>query len=173
MFQLPSAWFVAVLSEWLDTPSIGVLDTAISSKMHRPQFLVNLQNMRSTSIDSFSDDRSHMLARGWTGRWWRWLSIRQIYVERIVLRGNTVGSDLVIPSMQKAVAESFGDDDLQCLIHNCPSLRSLSLTSATDSVVSQTGIRNMINWCQSLEEFSFNRFMYGKHATYYTNTGAL
>ncbi len=175
MFQLPSAWFVAVLSEWLDMPSIGVLDTAISSEMHRLQFLVNLQNMRSTSADSFSDDRSHVLARGWTGRWWRWLSIRQVYVERIVLRGNAVGSDLVIPSMRKAVAESFGDDDLQCLVRNCPSLRSLSLTSYSDRM-SQTGLSTLstlTNLHQCLEEFSFRRGSgYDQPEAFYTETGA-
>lgn len=57
LFQLPNAWLIALLSEWLDLPSIGKLDMAISSKNYRPQFLLTLHSMRSTSVDSFSSNR--------------------------------------------------------------------------------------------------------------------
>ena len=89
-FRLPSAWLVAVLSEWLDMPSIGMLDTAMTSKTHRSQFLNCLQNMRSTTIDSFSGGGSRYRGGKWTGRWWRWLSVRQVHVESIVLHGKEV-----------------------------------------------------------------------------------
>jgi hypothetical protein len=134
LFQLPSAWLVAVLSEWLDMPSIGMLDTAMTSKTHRSQFLANLQNMRSTSIDSFSEDFDHLIVRGWTRCWWWWLSIRQVCVESIVIiHRNGVRSDLVIPSMRKVVAKSFDDEDLQYLVRNCPELSVAAISkSAVD-----------------------------------------
>ena len=158
MFQLPNAWLVAFLSEWLDMPDIGKLDIAISSNEHRPQFLLNLQSMRSTSVDSFSDGRGRKLGYdangGWTGWWWRWLSIRQIYIESVLLRGMDVRSDLIIPSMQKVVVDSFAVDDFQYLVRNCPALRSLCL----HGYVTNIGLRIVTNLHQSLEEFSFSNF---------------
>ena len=59
LFQLPNAWLVALISEWLDMPCVGKLDTAISSKKYRPQFLLGLQSMRSTTIDIFSEVRGN------------------------------------------------------------------------------------------------------------------
>jgi hypothetical protein len=52
LFHLPSAWFIAFISEWLDLPSVGMLDTAISAKKHRSQFLNSLQSMQSISVDT-------------------------------------------------------------------------------------------------------------------------
>jgi hypothetical protein len=178
LFQLPSAWFVAILSEWLDMPSVGMLDTAMSSKTHRSQFLNSLQNMRSTSIDRFSDGRDGICFRRdgnggkWTGCWWRWLSIRGIYVERIVLRGNAVRSVLVIPSMQKVVALVLKDDDLEYLVRNCPSLRSIKLSSVF-SRETHVGLRILTKLHQSLEEFSLYRFSnIHQPEEYYTETAA-
>jgi hypothetical protein len=165
LFQLPHAWFVAILSEWLDMPSIGKLDTAISSKAYRPQFLSSLQKMRSTTFDNFSVDWGcGCLGYGddGTAYWWKWLSIRQIYVERARLEGDDVRSDLIIPSMRDVKIKSCKDEDLLYLVRNCPSLRCLSIdTSMTDAghpLVTGIGLAALTNLRETLEEFSFCRF---------------
>jgi hypothetical protein len=86
LFQLPHAWLVAFLSEWLDMSTVGMLDTAMSTKKHRSQFLNGLQSMRSSSIDNFSNRLFVRKIGELTRWWWQWLSIRQIYVESICLR---------------------------------------------------------------------------------------
>jgi hypothetical protein len=174
LFQLPHAWLVAFLSEWLDMPTIGMLDTSISSKAYRSQFLCVLQAMRSTSVDKLSNGRrqAFLCYNGdWTGYWWRWLSVRRVRVESIVLHGGKVRSDLVVPSLRKVVTESFEDDDLPYLVRNCPSLKSLVLESFY-SLVSGTGLRVLTDLHQSLEEFSFYRYSSAKLRAYYTHTGA-
>jgi hypothetical protein len=169
LFRLPHAWFVAFISEWLDMPSVGKLDTAISSKEYRSHFLNSLQSMRSTSVDEFADSRGYQILGGnWTGRWWRWLSVRQIHVESISLRENDVRSDLVIPSTQKVSALYFEDEDLRYLVLNCPSLRSLNLRSC--STLSNIGI--LTNLHQSLEEFFYRRQTSSNPEDYYTQTAA-
>ena len=158
LFQLPSAWLVALLSEWLDMPSIGMLDTAISAKNYRPQFLDILRIMRSFSIDCFSEERGR--GRLWsdiivlTRCWWRWLSIRQIHVKNTIICGKTAVSDLAIPSMRKVVARKFRQVDLYYLVRNCPSLRSLDLSLASDGTVIDNGLSFVAkNLHQTLEEF--------------------
>ena len=73
-FRLPDAWLFCLLSEWLDMPSVGKLDTAISCKEYRPEFLLSLQCMRSTSADRFSyglDEGTRFSTVRWcAGRWW-------------------------------------------------------------------------------------------------------
>ena len=155
LFQLPDAWLASFLSEWLDMPSIGMLDTAVSSKQHRPQFLSSLQNMRSTSVDGFyfARDRFHVKKLGeLTGLWWRWLSIRQIFVERINLERNAVRSNLIMPSVRVVDAGLLlEDDDIYYLVRNCPSLRSLDVGY---SHVSPVGLGMLANVNQTLEEIS-------------------
>ena len=163
LFKLPNAWLIAFLSEWLDMPSIGKLDTAISTKKYRSQFLNSLQSMRSIAVDSFSDCRCLGVLDGdsdWTGQWWRWLCFREIYVERASLYGNDVRFDLVILSMRNVEIENCEDDDLQYLVRNCPSLRRLGITTRTSAgqqVVSAVGLLALANLHQSLEEFSYLR----------------
>ena len=163
LFQLPTAWLVALLSEWLDMPSIGKLDTAMSSKQYRPQFLDRLQNMRSTSIDAFSClfSYNHQTRGAMKGFWWRWLSIREVHVESIVLRGDAVKSDLVIPSMRNVTLKSFTDDDLRNLVRTCPSLRSLNLFEPGcrgSSRVSHLGFSVLTDLQASLEELSIGMY---------------
>jgi hypothetical protein len=176
LFQLPHAWLVAFLSEWLDMPTIGMLDTSISSKAYRSQFLNGLQHMRPTSVDNFSNGRGQGLlgskSGDWTGYWWRWLSFRRVRIESIVLYGKEVRSDLVIPSMRKVITYCFEDDDLRHLVRNCPSLQSLALKSF-DNLVTGTGLRTLTDLHQSLEEFSFVRYSSDQlPQTYYTDTAA-
>ena len=154
MLQLPNAWLIMVLSEWLDLPSIGKLDTAVSSKKHRPQFLLSLQVMRSTTIDMFSCSPHRWLeTRSWVASWWRWLSIRQIHVESIANLDANVHSHFAIPSMRKVeTSSSFDDVCVHYLICNCPCLRSLKLQARVDRM-SYLGLRILSTLHQSLEEF--------------------
>jgi hypothetical protein len=148
LFRLPNGWLVAFISEWLDMPSIGKLDTAVSSKKHRSQFLNSLQSMRSSSVDTFAFGSSKI--DKWSGWWWRWLSIRSVYVTCASLYRNGVRSALVIPSLEKAEVRYFEDEDLTCLVRNSPSLRSLDLSGH----VTGTALRTIADLHQSLEELS-------------------
>ena len=166
LFRLPNACLVAILSEWLDMPSIGKLDTAISSKLHRPQFLKSLQNMRSTSIDLFSDGPHGGFMGGatgdWAGYWWRWLSIREIFVESATIEGSKFHSVLVIPSLRKLKIDYCGKIALpRELGQSCPALRSLALhygrehDNQIDEQISAFGI--ICLYWKDLEEFFYSR----------------
>ena len=162
--KLPDAWMVALLSEWLDLPSIGMLDTGVSSKKHRPQFLSSLRNMRSTSLGKFICGSGGLYCPDSLGRWeqrlWRWLSVRRIHAGSFFLRCNSVRSDLVIPSMRKVTAESFEYVDLYYLIHNCPSLRFLSLELSSNNRVDYRGVEFPL----SLEEFTFRGYSFTENS---------
>ena len=134
VFRLPNEWLVSILSEWLEMPSIGMLDTATSSKQYRPQFLMGLQSMRSTNVDRYYAESKN--SRELKRRLFRWLSIRQIFVEDISIRATEMNSGLIIRSLQKVKAISFDDADLIKLFSCCPTLRSLSLAC---SRVTHTG----------------------------------
>ena len=90
------------------------LDAAVTSKLHRPQFLQSLQNMRSTIVSNYGFSKS---------RFWRWLSVRKVYVESaLLLDGGVVRSDSVIPSMRNVRGHNFADEDIWYLVRNCSSL---------------------------------------------------
>ena len=175
LFQLPSEWFVGLLSEWLDLPSIGMLDTAMTSKSFRPRFLHSLQAMRSTTVDEMSQSEGRLngglSAKEMVALRWRWLSIRQVYVENFTLLGKTMRSDFVIPSVRHMHAYTFADEDLYSLIHNCPSLQSISLQSFATNLVTPMGLRSLSRLHLTLEVF-----VYDRSATfpdeYYTQTAA-
>jgi hypothetical protein len=145
LFYVPRALLVAFLSEWLDMPTIGMLDTAMSTKKHRSQFLSSLQSMRSTSVESFYTFSGEF----W---WWRWLAIRQVFVESIVVHGRAVQSDLVIPSMRNVKIKFCEKYHLLYLVRNCPALRSLDLE--TNYYFRLKGLGVLANIRKSLEEFS-------------------
>ena len=159
LFRLPNVLHVVMLSEWLDTPSIGMLDTAMSSKKHRLQFLKNLQSMRSASVHNYIDDRNRVSAydssHEWVCVWWRWLSVRQIFIERILILGDLVQSDLPIMSIRNADINGCGDHGFLCLIRNCPFLRRVRLSLFGLQLVTATGLMELTNLHESLEEFFF------------------
>ena len=162
VFELPRAWLVTLLSEWLDMPSIGMLDTATSSTKYRLLFLSMLQSMRSTSIDVFSTKTGRAFlgwkVAEWTGWWWRWLSIRQIHVESIILSGNDVTSNSVIPSMRVVVAEEFNHRDLKYLVRNCPALRSVTIQLVDPHHATSRGLELLVDLHPTLEEFYFRGY---------------
>jgi hypothetical protein len=111
----------------LDMPTIGKLDTAMASKKYRPQFLISLQSMRSTAVDSFSDKYGSGFAshgtNQWSRWWWRYLSVRQVHVECVTLYGSNVHLGFVIPSMRTVKVEGGGTDvGIVCLVGNCSAL---------------------------------------------------
>ena len=148
LFQLPASWLVALLSEWLDMPMIGAFDTAVTSKMHRSQFLQSLKNMRSTNVSTYEFLNSSF---------WRWLSIRQVYVETVpTLYCGVVRSHLVISSMQKVATHNIEDEDLWYLVRNCPFLRSLKVTcNMYQNMITATGLKYIADFCHNLDELSF------------------
>ena len=64
-------------------------------------------------------------------------------------------SDLVIPSLQKVKMWSFADDDLDYLVRNCPSLRTLDLDTRGNAVTGPY-LRLLTNLHQSLGELSLS-----------------
>ena len=82
-------------------------------------------------MDEFSDERRLVLigdgTSKWVGAWWRWLSVRQIYIERFTPRGKDVRSDFAIPSLQNVVADSIEDDDLHYLVRSDASVLTQDL----------------------------------------------
>ena len=127
--------------------------------------------MRSTSAEFFSVFPAQNIqlrkAGRWMGSWWRWLSIRQIHVESIVLCRNEVRPGFMIPSMRRVQAKRFFlNADLQFLIRNCPALQSLGIevVAARDEnnlfVPIDIDLELLNGFCQSLEEFSYYRFAY-------------
>jgi hypothetical protein len=134
LFQLPHALLIAFLSEWLDMSTLGKLDSAISAKKYRPQFLSSLRDMISTSVDSYSDSYCRRFSWNlratvveWTGRWWRWLSIRHIYVERATVFGCKINSVLAVPSIRELTVKDCNNRGLLLLTRGCPALRSLTV----------------------------------------------
>jgi hypothetical protein len=185
LFQLPHAWLVAFLSEWLDIPSIGKLDTTICSKAYRPQFLGSLQTMRSTRVDKFSANGKKVDR---AGRWLRWLSLRNIYIERIFVHGAQKLSNLAIftiPSVRTLETFECSDDEIHYLVRCCPALRSLDISSSyrktnenerrlAGELITEHGLGSIANYCQHLEVLSYSRrsscHEYGE--SYYTRTAA-
>ena len=50
LFRLPKALFVRFLSEWLDIHDVGKLDSAMTTKKHRPEFLQCLKEMKNSTV---------------------------------------------------------------------------------------------------------------------------
>jgi hypothetical protein len=160
LFHLPSAWFIAFLSEWLDLPSIGMLDTAMSAKKHRPQFLNSLQSMRSISVDTFSDDRDHNYeSTEWSVCWLLWLSLRHIYIERTTLHGIRVDSIFAIPSVRHLKIIGCNDEGLIGVVRSCPALQSLTIACGGNKgeQLTATAFEAIRTNCPDLEAFSYDR----------------
>ena len=144
LFHVPQSLLVGLLSEWLDLRSLGRLDTAVSSKIYRPLFLNSLHIMRSETVENIERcEWSTCSTLGeWSGLWWRWLSIRRIYVESVSLSDrnqiNTIWSTaidndelLVLPSLRKVQFSSCSDDDLAYLVRTSPDVQSITFETST------------------------------------------
>ena len=98
LWLLPKSLLVQFLTEWLDIREVGVLDSAMTNKEHRPEFLQCLQEMRNRSVpvsfNGFCGDDGTMP---------RWISVRQIHVKTFSLFGfdKEFIEDLHLPSLQK------------------------------------------------------------------------
>ena len=157
LFHVPQSLLVGLLSEWLDLRSLGRLDTAVSSKIYRPLFLNSLHIMRSETVENIERcEWSTCSTLGeWSGLWWRWLSIRRIYVESVSLSDrnqiNTIWSTaidndelLVLPSLRKVQFSSCSDDDLAYLVRASPDIQSLNFETSIMRFLPQEGLLSKI-----------------------------
>ena len=152
LFRLPTEWLVTFLSEWLDLLEVGKLDMVVSSKLCRPQFLLSLQDMRSLCLPvSIHYDK---LLESKRNGWWKWMSCRQIYIEKVSLFGVYVQSFLPIPSLRSISAWRVCDEDLKYLVRNCPALTTLELVTTVDAVT-ETGLHFIADSCAHLERLSW------------------
>ena len=151
LFRIPQALLVGILSEWLDLQSLGRFDSSMCSKKYRPAFMNSLHIMRSTTVENVERGRWSSCNPGeWSGWWWRWLSLRQIYVESVFLSGkvhniiwlNAIDSNelLVLPSVRRIYFFTCSDDDLGYLVRTCPNLQSLHVATNTALFLPQTGL---------------------------------
>jgi hypothetical protein len=109
-----------------------------------------------------------------TDCWWRWLSIRQVFIESTRLVGGIIRSDLTIPSLRTVEAQQFVDEDLNYLVRNCPALTSLDMTISHDETgtVTETGLKYISDYCQTLETLSYRRQVGEQPAEYLVQTAA-
>jgi hypothetical protein len=182
IFRLPNSLFIAFISEWLDMPSIGKLDTAVSSKNHRSQFLNSLQSMQSSTVDSFSENRGRGCigfgTHQWTALWWRWMSIRQLNVQCANIYGNSVGADvLLLPSMRRVKIEQCNNTSLACVAASCPVLQSLTITcsgmgyNAGNEFLTNPAHGAVATLCE-LEEFFFGSWAGSRSGESFEGTAA-
>ena len=129
LFRLPKSLLVQFLSEWLDIHDVGKLDTAMTNKKHRSEFLQCLNEMRNQTVPvSFDGSLGHdtdLLS---------WISIRQIHVQELSLTSFHEKREFIeglhLPSLQKLEVESqFSDCPpwLRHVPHLSPSLEELSV----------------------------------------------
>jgi hypothetical protein len=180
LFQLPHAWLIAFLSEWLDMPTLGRLDSAISTMKYRAQFLNSLQSMLSTSVDSFSDPVIQRFSRNlhakgaWTRRWWRWLSIRHVYVERATLVGSAIDYFLTVPSIKELTVEDCNSKALLHIAQSCPALRSLTIRWQKEDQqhFTEAAFESLARNCGDLEEINYDCRCYAVTEEYYEKLAA-
>ena len=154
LFRLDPAWFVHLLSEWLDMKSLGMLDTAVYSREFRPQFLNSLRSMRSKTVDNVGEEKcsrklfdhrkllwSSQITNTdlridhdeWSGWWFRWLSLRQICIESVKKLHYTGScSDTMSRVLELPAFANANDWDVRVVLttlqHSCPLLEYLKLS---------------------------------------------
>ena len=79
LFSLPNSLIENILSHWLDIHDVGMLDTAITNKKHRPEFLLCLAKMRNSTVPFFHGLYEHDV------KLLNWMSLRHIELKTLVL----------------------------------------------------------------------------------------
>ena len=105
LFRLPKSLLVRFLSEWLDIHDVGMLDSAMTNKKHRSEFLQYLKEMRNQTVPvSFDGSREH------DTNFLRWISLRKIHVTTLSLTSFHENKDFIkslhLPSLLKLVVGS-------------------------------------------------------------------
>ena len=105
LMLLPKSLFVQFLSEWLDIHDVGNLDTAMTNKRHRPEFLQCLKEMRNQTVPTYFDgSREHDM------NLLRWMSICEIHVTTLSLTSFYKKREFIeglhLLSLRKLVVES-------------------------------------------------------------------
>ena len=133
LFRLPNTLFIELLSEWLDIYDMGMLDTAMTNRGKRLDFLRCLSQMRNPTVpyafDGSVEHDIHML---------QWISCREIHVEELSLarfENNDSIKRLRLPSLRKFEVGSSMSESPPWLPHISqlsPSLEELTIGRFTD-----------------------------------------
>ena len=137
LFRLPKSLFVQFLSEWLDIHDVGKLDSAMTNKKHRSEFLQCLKEMTNqtvpVSFDGTLEHDTNLLS---------WVSLRQIHVEKLSLCADSI-EDLHLSSLQNLVV---GTQRSKCPVAGSPFLSECP-----------PWLRNVPQLSPSLEELSVGK----------------
>ena len=131
LLRLPKALNHQLLSQWLDVHDVGKLDTAMTNKKDRPEFLQCLKEMRNPSVpDSFNGKREHDV------KMLTWISARQIHVETLSLTRFDQHKEMIerlhLPSLRKLTTGHFFVDWMRHIPLLSPSLQELSVGGNND-----------------------------------------
>ena len=165
LFRLPRAWLVGFLSEWLEIADVGLLDTAMTMKKYREEFLQCVKEMRSNSVENYE----YALSSGYLSTVWsyeygndikqeritkdtsrlQWISARQIFIQSLFLNGkasDTIQLDFLLK------LKCTNMDNLCHFLSTSSELRSVRLCRSI--VVTPNLLHQIAQLCPQLEEFA-------------------
>ena len=156
LFRLPASLFVQFLSEWLDIHDVGMLDTAMTNKGHRTEFLQRLVEMRNQTIPfSFSEFCEHHM------NLLQWISTRHIHITTLSLptfdENNEFIEGLRLPSLRKLVVSS--GPWLRHIPKLSPSLEELSVGHFSSWAAMEDPIF-VLSQCLELESVSIDSLIF-------------
>ena len=146
--RVPSAYFVGILSEWLDLKSVARLDSAMTNKEHRPSTLSNFEHMKLLQMNG-------MLLKGKTVKW---LSLRKIPLENLLFDNSSGGGYLggvTLPLLKKLECDAISDLSIYCLVRSSPQLQHIKFGST--STISDAGLLHIMENCPALEKLSLKQ----------------
>ena len=159
-FRLPNSLFVQILSQWLDIHDVGVLDTTMTNKKHRPEFLQCLKEMRNPTVPvSFS---TNMV---------KWISERQIHVETLnldvvknsgIFNIHSIMESLHLPSLRKL---TIGNCECPPWLRHIPQFSPL-LEELTVRIISGTVMEDLLfvcSQCLELKNVSIDFLSFRSH----------
>ena len=154
LLRLPKALIEQILSKWLDIHDVGVLDTAMTNKEHRLEFLQCLKEMRNPTVPVSFDGKSEKDETKLS-----WISKRQIHVETITLisfeNKKKFIESLHLPSLRKLIVGYFYESPqwLRHIPQLCPLLVELSVGRFDTKAIVEDLIF-VLNQCLQLKNVS-------------------
>ena len=146
--RVPSAYFVGILSEWLDLKSVARLDTAMTNRDHRPSTLSNFERMKFLQMNG-------ILLKG---KAVKWLSLRKIPLEHLLF-DSSIGAGFLggvtLPFLKKLECEAINDLSMHCLVSTSPLLQSIKFGST--STISDAGLMHIMDHCPILQQLSLKQ----------------
>ena len=146
--RVPSAYFVGILSEWLELKSVARLDSAMTNREHRPSTLSNFQHMKLLQMNG-------MLLRGKTVKW---LGLRKIPLENLFFdscSGAGYLGGVSLPWLKNLECEAINDLSIYCLTQSSPQLQSIKFGAT--STISDAGLLHIMENCPALEKLSLKQ----------------